>query len=188
MNGRWLIRGTHREVLVARPADLSPEERAEALPRLSAPAGLRKWLPSGPAENQSIRSALFRIHEDLYGPMAPPGALPTRLIWERLMRAVEAGRLAAIVRPLPMVGGGPPHPDETVQGEPAPVSTTWIEIVLVDDADKPVPGEPYELTLPTGTVVRGSLDSRGTARVDGIPAGTCQVTFPRLDRKAWNQA
>ena len=63
----------------------------------------------------------------------------------------------------------------------------WIEIVLVDEAGKPVPGEPYQITLPDGsTIADGTLDDKGFARVDHIDPGTCKVTFPNLDKDAWD--
>jgi len=62
----------------------------------------------------------------------------------------------------------------------------WIEIKLVDEAGKPVPGEPYQITLPDGsTIADGTLDEKGFARVDNIDPGTCKVTFPNLDKDAW---
>lgn len=63
----------------------------------------------------------------------------------------------------------------------------WIEIVLKDEAGNPVPGETYEITVPDGTVARGSLDKNGMARVDGIDPGSCQVTFPNLDKDSWDK-
>jgi hypothetical protein len=64
----------------------------------------------------------------------------------------------------------------------------WIEIELVDDEDKPVPGESYKITLPDDTVAEGTLDEKGFARVDGIEPGTCKITFPDLDKNAWKRA
>jgi type VI secretion system secreted protein VgrG len=62
----------------------------------------------------------------------------------------------------------------------------WIEIELVDEDGNPVPGEPYRITLPDGTTVAdGTLNEKGWARVDHIDPGTCQVTFPNLDKDAW---
>jgi type VI secretion system secreted protein VgrG len=62
----------------------------------------------------------------------------------------------------------------------------WIEIELLDEDDNPVPGETYRITLPDGTTVAsGTLDHKGRARVDHIDPGTCQVTFPKLDKDAW---
>ena len=43
-----------------------------------------------------------------------------------------------------------------------PVS--WIELVLQDQDGNPVPGEPYSITLPDGTVAEGTLDEKGFAR------------------------
>jgi type VI secretion system secreted protein VgrG len=66
---------------------------------------------------------------------------------------------------------------------------SWIEIVLVDEKKNPVPGEPYQITLPDGeTVASGTLDEKGFARVDGIDPGTCQITFPNRDQDAWTTA
>lgn len=67
---------------------------------------------------------------------------------------------------------------------------TWIEIELVDEDDQPVPGEKYRVTLPDGsTVAEGTLDQNGYARVDGIEEpGNCKVTFPNLDKEAWEKA
>jgi hypothetical protein len=56
----------------------------------------------------------------------------------------------------------------------------FIAIELLDDCGAPVPDEPYVLELPDGRRLRGRLDQRGAARVDGIPRGTCVVKFPRV--------
>lgn len=62
---------------------------------------------------------------------------------------------------------------------------SWIEVQLVGEDDAPIPNEAYAITLPGGTIVEGTLDEQGTVRIDGIPAGTCLVSFPKLDRDAW---
>jgi hypothetical protein len=33
--------------------------------------------------------------------------------------------------------------------------------------------------------MEGTLDKEGKVRVDGIPPGQCQVSFPDLDKGAW---
>ena len=64
--------------------------------------------------------------------------------------------------------------------------THWIEIELVDQNNKPVPGEPYKVTLPDGrTLASGTLDDKGKARVEAIDAGNCKVTFPQRDGRSW---
>jgi type VI secretion system secreted protein VgrG len=62
----------------------------------------------------------------------------------------------------------------------------WIEIELLDEGGRPVPGEPYKVTLPDGTTVAdGTTDDKGKARVDNIDPGNCSVTFPNIDQDAW---
>ena len=64
--------------------------------------------------------------------------------------------------------------------------THFIEINLVDEDSKPVPGEAYKVTLPDGTTVAdGTLDEKGHARVENIDPGNCTVTFPNIDQDAW---
>ena len=78
--------------------------------------------------------------------------------------------------------GGATGADDTEE------KTSWIEIELIDEADEPVPGERYEIELPDGSIAKGTLDQNGFARVDGIDPGTCKVTFPELDKEAWEKA
>ena|SRR5438552_13704559 len=66
--------------------------------------------------------------------------------------------------------------------------TSWIEIELVDKRNKPVPGEKFRITLADTTVVEGTLDENGFARVNGIESGTCKVTFPEMDGRSWEKA
>jgi type VI secretion system secreted protein VgrG len=65
---------------------------------------------------------------------------------------------------------------------------SWIEIEMVDEDNKPVPGEAYKITLPDGSVAEGTLDGNGFARINGTDQGNCQITFPELDKEAWEKA
>jgi type VI secretion system secreted protein VgrG len=65
---------------------------------------------------------------------------------------------------------------------------TWIEIELIDEDDKPVPGERYQIEVADGRVIRGTLDNKGFARVEGLKPGDCKVTFLKLDKDAWEPA
>jgi len=62
---------------------------------------------------------------------------------------------------------------------------SWIEIQLLGEDDSPIPNEAYEIRLPGGELVTGTLDGTGTVRIDGIPPGTCRISFPNLDKDAW---
>jgi hypothetical protein len=77
---------------------------------------------------------------------------------------------------------GDPPPDQCV----APEKTHWIAIKLVDELGKHVPYEAYAVTLPDGSVVEGSLDKNGRAKITGIDSGTCKVSFPELDKESWS--
>lgn len=65
--------------------------------------------------------------------------------------------------------------------------TSWIEIELVDEAQQPWPGEPYEVTAADGTVHRGALNEKGLAHVELDAPGLCRISFPRLDQEAWRR-
>gem|GEM_PF-3252380 len=64
-------------------------------------------------------------------------------------------------------------------------AVTWVEIVLVGEDDKPIPGERYRIVPPDGIVRTGNLNSEGRARILGLEPGSCSVSFPALDPDAW---
>jgi hypothetical protein len=70
----------------------------------------------------------------------------------------------------------------------SPPPKTWIEVVLVDAAGRPVAGERCRLLLPDGSVRVEVLDASGRLRLDGIDPGTCDVSFPDLDGRSWRRA
>ena len=56
----------------------------------------------------------------------------------------------------------------------------------VEDGE-PIASQPYEVTCPDGSVASGTLDQDGRARIEGIAdTGDCQITFPDLDKSAWD--
>jgi hypothetical protein len=69
-----------------------------------------------------------------------------------------------------------------------PDERTWVEIVLVDDDDNPVPDIAYEIKLPDGSIIPGRLNSAGVASYHDIVAGTCQIRFPDLPDEEWRPA
>jgi hypothetical protein len=100
----------------------------------------------------------------------------------RRIPAFEMGPSSA--KPLPEVSEPEQAPEIVHEKE----EKVWIEIMLVDETNHPVAGERFRILLPNGKKVEGKTDSRGMARVDNIDPGTCQVTFPYLDREAWERA
>jgi len=78
----------------------------------------------------------------------------------------------------------PETPEEKKKAEEEG-KTGWIEIVLEDEEGNPVPGVAYKIVLPDDKVATGTLDAKGFARVAGIKEGNCKVSFPKLDKSAW---
>lgn len=66
--------------------------------------------------------------------------------------------------------------------------TTWVEIQLKDKKGNPVPNEKYEVKLADGSVRSGTMDKDGKARIAGVKPGSCEVRFPKVDKKEWKKA
>jgi hypothetical protein len=82
----------------------------------------------------------------------------------------------------------PTHKESPKADDHPSKEKTWIEIQLVDEADQPVAGEPYEVELPDGKIATGTTGANGMARVRGVKPGSCKIRFPRLDKDAWEKA
>jgi hypothetical protein len=72
--------------------------------------------------------------------------------------------------------------------QPCNDNASWIEIRLLDEEDAPVPGAAYRLQLPDSSIMEGTLDENGAARIDGILPGSCILNFPEIDRSEWRRA
>jgi hypothetical protein len=111
-------------------------------------------------------------------------------VLEQLAWRIACGQTAVVSKFAEVYGGGSRGGETEPAAEAPPAETvrkrtSWIELELIDEAGKPVPGKMYELVLPDGLIRRGSLDSKGQARITDIDAGTCKVLFPELDAEAW---
>ncbi len=105
-----------------------------------------------------------------------------------LRHALENGRIVTFrPREQPRARDGE---DEPIAKGGKKIETTWIEISMVTDERPPRPAafRAYHLELPDGTFRGGSLDKNGFARVEGIPKGNCQLTFPGIHAKEWKRA
>jgi hypothetical protein len=65
---------------------------------------------------------------------------------------------------------------------------TWIEVLVVDEADEPVAGIEYEIELSDGRVRRGRTSEHGILRYDGMPPGSCKVKLLSVEAKGWDVA
>jgi len=67
--------------------------------------------------------------------------------------------------------------------------TTWIDIELVGDDEKPVPHARFQIFRPDRTLLgEGRLDENGCGGFERIDDGEYEVCFPDLDREAWEPA
>ncbi|WP_267146708.1 type VI secretion system Vgr family protein, partial [Pyxidicoccus xibeiensis] len=72
--------------------------------------------------------------------------------------------------------------ESLVEPKPGPV-----EFSLKDPKGKPLANQKFELTLPDGTVKKGTLDGSGKAKLEDMPAGQFQLTFPELESSLTRQ-
>jgi hypothetical protein len=168
--------------------------------RLRFTWGARQWAIGGAGRSRTPETE--RLLRDLLSDPARRG-LALRLLGgdlplharddaaERLLRArLRSGAIdlrgerPAIAPPTYEEEDAPPE-----DLEEAGVAVHWVEVVLVDMEDNPVPGERYRIKTPDGRTREGRLDREGKVRIDGIPSGgACEVTFPDLDEEAWQSA
>jgi hypothetical protein len=92
---------------------------------------------------------------------------------------------AAQVATQPAPTTTPLEDEQAAQKQPAAAEKHFIEIELLDDEGKPVGNEAYLIELPDGSKRTGRTDVDGRARITGIDPGTAKVSFPDLDKKAY---
>ncbi|WP_437516395.1 carboxypeptidase regulatory-like domain-containing protein [Sorangium sp. So ce1099] len=152
---------------------------------------MNEWFPDDLQSRHLLADICATLGVDhLQGPLTE-----TEHLREEVRRALDDGRLVAYrVHDVMSAGVSAERP------EPAPpleetqaaerearrrVELTWIEIQLLGEDGRGIPGERYRITGPDGSVREGALDGQGLARVEGIVPGQCEVTFPALDEEAW---
>ena len=199
----WLLSGVSEPVFVLHRSDLLPNETLVYDPQylplldrlLADPLALRSVLEMYEAVSGcEVTHTWHRF-----------GRQPELFnLKERLERSFRTGELVLVrgwYRPgLSTIGGGPEQQEAPIgraaavavgAGEAAPDSQkqkTWIQFQLVDQDGQPVPYERYRLHLTDGSVQEGTLDAKGSVRVDGIDAGTCQISFPDIHAAEWKAA
>jgi hypothetical protein len=124
------------------------------------------------------------------GAASPTAAAMTPRQWEQAARAASplpaprpAAAPAAPAAQTAADSAAPPPAATPAADEPAALD--WIEIQLVGEDDAPLPGERWVVALPDGSTRAGVTGEDGVARLEGIPSGSCRVSFPDLDRDAW---
>ncbi len=181
----WFLPGLGSEPLLVQTFDAPRDPTLKLLAPMFVVGYLERWL-----EEPGSRSILLDIHSTLFGGRHAASwshGEEHRWLKPELRTAFE--RLDLIVLIEFQFSAPSPSP-RLVPSSPPPAPTslklkTFIEIVLLDRAGKPVVGEAFKITLPDGAVVTGKLDANGFKRVDGVDPGTCDVEFPNLDGREW---
>jgi hypothetical protein len=141
-----------------------------------------------PTAIQALRHLLVTELGSVMQRMADP------LVVEEAAKRVAAGRWTLAVVDLPqMTVGGNQGASQAGAGakssggkDPLKDSKkTWVEVELLDKNKRPVKGLAIEITLPDGSIEKGTLSEKGSFRKDGIDPGTCRVRFPDLDGREW---
>ena len=77
---------------------------------------------------------------------------------------------------------------EDLASDPDEPSDTWIEVLVVDDANQPMAGVEYEIELSDGRVQRGRTSEHGILRYEDLPDGSCKVRLLSVDGRGWDVA
>ncbi len=166
---RWRLQRGSRYVAL-----LFGEEKQEAeVYRAVDDRGSAQDLLRGFLRDELDRATLYDIYRRVTGSTAFSGTGDGRVL-DALARRMVRGELKVATPP-------PPKPQRRVEPK------SWMEVQLVDEAGRPVAGEPYKITLPDRTVKEGVTDADGLARVTTRAGGTCKIQFPDLDRDAWEE-
>jgi hypothetical protein len=163
----------------------------QALGPQDAARRVDEWFPEGwgdPGETPTLMDIASALGEEPGWSADGPAIARLKTV---VRDALRDGRLVALWTNLQGSGGGEAAEEEEARpAERAPQEEkTWIEIVLINDEDPPlpVPFKKYRIELASGETREGMLDANGRARIVGIDPGKCQVTFPGLDKADWKK-
>lgn len=185
MIGRsWQIRRFDEVLWLVGSGAAPPPPASEALAPRVATSLLSTWLLDA---NGTSRSFLHEVASGLGRP-AQRAALG-----DPAARVVHDALMTGVLRAYRMRQGYGRLSPRVEEEEAAPVEgkkyveTTWIALHVVDDRDprRPAAHLPYRVELPDGSLREGTLDKEGKARLEGVPAGKCLVSFPTVDAKDW---
>ncbi len=207
INSRWILPGGAGDSLViARLTQMSPLERQGAIPPVAALWRFEEWLFLED-DSSRARAMLGEMYRELLVCSRDPWRLPSESLAREIGRALETGRLAMLLergpgpvrlpaREKPTGRERPVAREQPASESPGPVAgpstseapQTFVEILLEDEAGMPVEGQRYRLVDAAGGVHEGRLGSGGIARIEPLPFGSCQLSFPDLDARDWGPA
>ena len=167
----------NRPYLAVRASDLEPGETA--LPAVQSWPILEREL-----RNPRDLAGLMHLWRAMGGnSFGPSGTIRTEVLKE----AFVTGRWVLVPRTkqATMLRNGAPAETVGEQLKLAKVVKTWIEMEVVDEDGKPMPGQAYQCMMPDGRIEHGNLDSKGRVRFDGIDPGNCAFTLTDVAPDLW---
>jgi len=114
------------------------------------------------------------------GPGAPlgPNMIPARTVQGATMSAARQ-QGAAFVEMGCDAPKPPPPPD--------PKRPHYVEIVVTHPSGAPAPDQRYRVVDSEGHEHVGFVGADGVGRVNGLPPGSCRISFPDLDDRSWTE-
>ncbi len=98
----------------------------------------------------------------------------------RVQVRLSAPAIARREAPPPLVDEGPALAPKSEKAAADEV-LSFLEISLRREDGKPFAKEKFEVKLPDGSTRKGALGDDGRIRLDKIPKGVCEVSFPALE-------
>jgi hypothetical protein len=172
----------------------SAAERAVALKGLEAEALFKR--ATFPAETHDFPvagSVLRRIAGELG--LANPQEMrdvPENTLQKRLCGAIRAESLLVIE--FERIPAPTPPASASIAGlakpevpwdAPPPVASSWIQLQVLGDEDKPLAGVRVRVIDAERGVREVTTNASGQLKLDQVPAGDCRVELPGLDGDAW---
>lgn len=184
----WRLRGLMDEYLVVRAAEVHPGEEENRIAAESVLWRLRGWRGDFAAER-----TLLDVYEALGGRMRLGlSSLERRSfleqVWTEVEEAFRTERLALVQLPRPVFIPLDREEVDDSEWEAPSEPTSWVGILLEDEEGEPVPSQRVRIKLADGSMRESVSDDKGRIRLDGIPAGNCQLEFVGIDASDWRAA
>jgi hypothetical protein len=155
-------------------AAASPSDRACALDASSGVWVLRSIVASS-RHHRALREIYQRV---LGGPLRPHDSQGTSHVCDAVLAAVARGTLVVLEMQTRSVVMTLDHTEPFFGAASDGEKSTFVEVVLLDAKGKPVANERYLITLPSGEVREGRLDTRGHVRIEDVIGDDFTVAFP----------
>jgi hypothetical protein len=161
--------------------------------RLIRAAHWRQVREDGSYQLVPVHEARSLIAKIVSNPAIPPAEISawqraSELLQEPGIARYESGLLMLRIVPRRNLRSPSSEPPITPSQLARMTTTHWVAIEVVDEGGVGVEGVSYSITTPDNQQYTGATDANGGARIDNIPAGQCQISFPELDKDSYKAA